>query len=71
MAHEAFVLDGDSLADEGVALNLAAFTNEGVLLDFDEGADFGAVVYGAAVEVDEIVEDDVFTQFDVRSNSLI
>ena len=66
VADEDFVFDGDAFADEGVALDLAVFADGGVFLYFDEGADLGIVADGAAVEVDEVVELDVFAKDNVR-----
>src|SRR5262249_18581185 len=66
VSHEDFVLDGYTLADEGVTLDLASRTDLGILLDLDEGPDPCVVADPAAVEVNERVQDDVFSQPDVR-----
>ena len=68
VADEDLVLDGHALADESVALDLAVPADGDVFLDFDEGADLGAVADGAAVEVDEVVQLDVFAKDDIRSD---
>ena len=68
MTDEDLVLDGDALTDEGVALDLAVPADDGIFLDFDEGADLGAVADGAAVKVDEIVQLDVLSEDDIRSD---
>ena len=66
MADEDLVLDGDALADKGVALDLAVSADEGVFLYFDEGTDLGPVTDRAAVEVDEFVQLNVLSEDDVR-----
>src|SRR2546425_2811162 len=65
VADEHLVLERHALADEGVARHLAAAADAGALLDLDEGPDLGAVADLAAVEVDELVEDDVLAELDV------
>jgi hypothetical protein len=49
VAHEDIVFDGDPFADEGVAGDLAVFTNPGVFLDFYESTDLGVVSNRATV----------------------
>ena len=66
MTDKAFIFDGDTFTDEGVALDLAVFADECVFLYLDEWADLGSVTDGAAIEVDEVVELDVLAEFDVR-----
>ncbi len=60
MANEGLVLDGDAFADEGVALDLAVPADGGIFLDFHESPDLGAVADGAAIQVDEFGELDIF-----------
>jgi hypothetical protein len=66
VADKDFIFNGNALTDKGVALNLAALTDKGVFLDFDEGTDPGAIVYFAAIEVDKVVENDIFAEFHIR-----
>jgi hypothetical protein len=68
MADEDLVLDGDALADERVARDLAPLADGGVLLDFDERADLRVVADTASVEIDEIGESDTGSQLDVVGN---
>jgi hypothetical protein len=51
MADEYVILNHNSLADESMGGNLAAGANRGVLLNFDERADFGVIPYGASVQI--------------------
>ncbi len=62
---EHLVLDLDSLADEGVALDLAPRADRGASLDLYERPDSRVVPDAAAVEVDERLDDDAGTEFDV------
>ncbi len=65
MADKHFVFDSDAFTDESVALNLAVFADESVFLYFDERSDFGSVVDVTAVEVDEVVENDIFSKLNI------
>jgi hypothetical protein len=71
MANEDLVLECDTFAEKGVARDFAAVAYFHALLDFDEGADFGAVANLTAVEVYERENTDVTTQFNVRSDALV
>ena len=51
---EDFILNGDALAYEGMRRDLAASTDDRVLLNLDEGADLGVVANAAAVQIDQI-----------------
>jgi len=64
VAHEHVITELDAFADEGVALDFAVFTDAGVLLHLNEWTDPGAVADGAAVQVDKIVQEDVFAESD-------
>ena len=63
MPDKDIVLNGHAFADEGVAGDFAIFADDGVFLDLDEGADFGVFADFAAVEVDEVVDLDIFAEF--------
>jgi hypothetical protein len=65
VANENVVFNGDAFADEGMARDLTIVPYGGVLLDFDEGADFDVVADGATVEVDELGKFDVLAKLDV------
>ena len=56
MADEDIVLDLDTLAYEGVTLDLAVPTNDGPLLNLHEGSDFGVLCNGASIEINELGE---------------
>ena len=57
------------VADEGVALDLAAATDLDVLLNLDERPDTGLVADPAAVEVREGLHDDAITEHDVAQDA--
>src|SRR6185437_16263063 len=63
------VFDGDPLANETVAGDLATPAHLGVLLDFDEGADLGFVPNFAAVQIDEPGQADPPPQFHIRRHA--
>jgi len=54
------VFDGYAFANEGVGGNLAATSNEGIFLHFDEGADLGFIADSAAIKVDQIGLEDFY-----------
>jgi hypothetical protein len=62
---EYFVFYGDALADEGVALYFAALSDIGVFLDLYKGADPGVIADGAPIQVDEVLQYDVFSENDI------
>jgi hypothetical protein len=68
MTYEDLILNDDSLADEGVTLDFAILSDRCIFLDLDKRADPGSIAYGATVEVDEIIENDVFTEDHIGSN---
>ena len=68
MADEDVVIDVHAFANESVALDLAVFAYCCVFLDLDEGADATVVTDRAAVEVDKIVQKNVFADLDVGGN---
>ena len=49
MADHYFVFNGYSLADKGMALDLAAFADKGIFLHFYKGTYFRFIIYAAAV----------------------
>lgn len=70
MPYQNIVLNGDTLADKGVALDFTIIPNPGVLLDFNERPNFGVVTDFAPVKVDEIRNFHVGSKKNVRSDSL-
>jgi hypothetical protein len=71
VADEDLVLDLDALADERVALNLAAPPDHGSFLDLDERSDLRLVADFTAVEIDELGELHIFSQLHVRCDTEI
>jgi hypothetical protein len=71
VADEDLIVDGDAFADERVALDLAVFADKGIFLYLDKGADPGTVVDPAAVKIDEFVQNNVFSKFNIRGYFLI
>src|SRR5208282_4565544 len=69
VANENVVFDGHTFADEGVAGDLAAFTNRSVLLNLYKRANLGFIADFAAVEVDELGKFDISTEFHTRRNA--
>lgn len=65
MTDKAVIFNMDTFTDKGMRGNLAVFTNKGVLLNFYKRADFGIIADFTAVEIDEVVDFDIFTEFDV------
>jgi hypothetical protein len=63
-----FILDRHALTNEGVALDLAPFAYEGILLDLYKRADSCFVVNGATVQVDEVTEGDILAKFNGWGN---
>src|SRR5215472_1703497 len=63
------VLDPYTFANERVAGYLAASSHAGVLLDFDEGADFCVVTNLATIQVDKAGKLNVVAKPDVGSNA--
>ena len=70
VANENFIIDGDTLANEGVARDLASSPDRDALSYFDERADFAPVADGAPVQIDERIHLHVGAQGDVRCDSL-
>jgi hypothetical protein len=70
MPDEAVVLDRHPFADEQVRSDLAAGPHLGALQNLDEGPDLASVADGAAVEVDEVANDDISTDANVRRDPL-
>src|SRR6516165_325039 len=66
--NEDVVFDGDPLAHEGVARDLASLADGRVLLNFDKGSDFCLVSNFATVEVDELRELYIRPEFDRGCN---
>src|SRR5207253_1383563 len=62
------VLNVHALADERVAGNLAAAPDPRILLNLDEGPDFGFVANFTTVEVNEFGELYVFSELDGRGD---
>jgi hypothetical protein len=56
MTDEYVILDGDTLADKGMALYLAVLSDMRILLDLDKGSDLCIVADRAAVKIDEFGE---------------
>lgn len=71
MANEDPGLDLDTLADKGVAANLATIANLRSLLDFNECANCCFIANLAAVKVHEPVNSYVATKLHIRSNALV
>src|SRR5262249_7805673 len=70
VADEDLVLDRDTFADERVARDLTALSNDGVRLNLDEGPDACAIANGAAIEVDEAEDLDVMTELYVGGDAV-
>src|SRR5207247_5811005 len=68
VADEDFVFDRDASTDKAVARQFAVAADAGAFLDFDERADLCPVTDFAAVEVDEVVDDYVPAELNVRSD---
>ena len=64
VADEDLILQGDTLADEGVARNLAAVANLGSLLNLNEGANLDLVANLAAIEIGEAEDADIAAKLD-------
>ena len=62
------VLNDHTLADEGVARDLAVLPDPGVLLDLDKGADLGIVTHLTPVEVDELEDFNVLAKLNIGCN---
>ena len=58
MANEHVIVDAHAFADKRVARDLAVRTDDGVLLDFDKGANLGVGADLTPVKVDEAREFD-------------
>ncbi len=69
VANEYLVLNFYTLADESVAGDLAIGANARTLLDFNKGADPGAIADGATIEVHEVTNHDVFAKHHIGRNS--
>ena len=65
VADEDIILDGYALTDERVTGNLASSADDGVLLNLDEGSDFGFVADLASIQIDELGQLDMLPQFHV------
>ena len=67
MTHKDFlsVLDFDAVADEGVALDLAAGADDRTTLDLDERSHLRLVADRAAVQIRERAHDDSLAERDV------
>src|SRR5208337_3591245 len=62
MTDEDIVLDGHSLADKGVARDLAPFADLGVFLHLNKCSDLCLVPDFAAIEIDELRQFDIHAQ---------
>ena len=69
MANKDIVFNRHAFTDECVARDLAAFSNRGILLDFDERSDFCFVADFTAIEVDKLREPYVSTQPHIISDA--
>src|SRR5439155_6293110 len=69
VTYEHFILDRHALADEAVALDLAACPDLRALLNLNERADRCFVPDLAAVQIDERVDAHVAPQLDVRGDA--
>ena len=65
VANEDFVFDLHGFADEGVAGDLAVTADARVFLNLDKRTHLRAVADFAAVEIDEVMDDDIASQLDV------
>ena len=66
MPNKSVVLNGYAFTDECVTLYLAVLTDRCPFLYFYKGPNFCVVPNLAAVEIDEVLDADVLTEFDVR-----
>jgi hypothetical protein len=71
MSDEHVVLNDDAFTDKAVTGDLAASTDAGVFLDFDECPDLGLGPNLAPIEVYEFGETDVLPQFDVVRDAVV
>jgi hypothetical protein len=65
--HKHIVFDKDAFTDKGMAGNLAVFTDFGAFLYFHKCADLGVVADVTTIEIDEVIDFDIFAEFDVGS----
>jgi hypothetical protein len=70
MSDEHLVVDGDASTDKRVARNLAASSDDGVLLDLDEAADARVIPDRAPVEIGEPEDLDAASQADIRRDPI-
>jgi len=68
VADEDLVFDRNALTDKSKARDFAVATHARALLNFDEGTNPGAIVDLATVQVDEVVNDYVTAESNVRSD---
>ena len=64
-----FIFNGYAFTDEAVALDLAARPDDGIFLNLDERADQCVIADGAAVEIAEAGQLDIFTKLHVVGDS--
>src|ERR1700742_207857 len=67
---EDVIFDDHALADKGMAGDLAAPPNPGVLLNLHEGADFAFVAHLTTIKVDEFGQPDVGAELYIVSNAV-
>ena len=70
VADEHVVFNCYALAYKCMTTNLAVVANPGPFLYLNEGANLGVVSNLAAIEVDEVVDFDIFPQLDIRGNDI-
>ena len=68
MADKDVVLNNHTFTDESVAGNFAIASHDGPFLDFNERADLCALANLTTIKIDEVVDDDVAAELDVRSD---
>src|SRR5256885_1162489 len=68
MADKDVVLNNDAFTDESVAGNFAVASDESAFLDFNERADLRALANLTTIKIDEVVDDDIAAELDVRSD---
>ncbi len=68
MADEDVVFNSYTFTDESVAGNFAVASHDSAFLDFNERSNFGAFADLTTIKVDEVVDDDIAAELDVRSD---
>jgi len=68
MADEDFVFDGHAFANKTVTGNFTVAADAGVLLNLNEGTDYGPVTDLTTVKVNKVMDNDVMAEPDIGRN---